>query len=570
MNCSILARRAAIAAACLGASAAVGVTPALATTVPGANIYGSGSSLQKAAQLGGAGAGLPNAYTGLGATWTAQAVTSQATLSGGPFTSTYTPTQSGAGLAEFGNAADTADCVGSVTGVLDNTCDSNATVKGLMLDSYIATDDPPTGTAGGDLNEAQIASGSEEATVPIYQAPVSLALSLPTGVTLGKSAEVKLTTADVEAIYDGSVPANAGYPANSWGALLTQADGGSATDTPITAITSGTPTLNEFLDTGTSAGTCQDSEDGGYTCLNVEVRNGSSGTTYSLQGFLYETGDANYPLANVGDGENWPGGLTYDDGTAAHPNPFTGLADPNGANAKGSTLVKNTEEIPGSIGYANEADAVLDVATTSNPVANSFYYQINPSATSKWTSVSTYNGSASHQIIEAEVQNNEGSSPAKFAEPGAVSYVTPTADTVAANVYDGASINDTGTYSLGQTKVGDWAFVAGTYGSSFGGTIASDPVVNGHGGAAVDYPIIASTYDVGWKQYDTTTLQGSGNYNSLANASAIGATAKSYLVWLAGSHGQASVAASKIGIQKVPTAIDTQGKAQAALVDSIS
>jgi hypothetical protein len=390
---------------------------------------------------------------------------------------------------------------------------------------------------------------------------------------------VKIRTAVLQEIYDpsgtpgvdnvplttqpasGSTPTIT-YPQGSWGALLLQ--------TGLKYETT-TATNVQFNDTGspTTNGETQCGGTGGFQCINLEVRNGTSGTTYATHGFLYLAGDPNYPLSSVSDAESWP--LTVDDGSG----------DSYGANSGSSTLVKNTLADPGSIGYVNLADAVLDEATGSAPVTNSFFIATSyPGST--WSSTSTFSegtlnggtGAATpaHQIVYAEVQDNDGAAAKSitYTYPGIANYSDAPLITVTANLYTGTAIDQTGSYTLDQGSsagVGDWDVQSTPWGESFGGSIAGDPSIVQDGGGA-HYGIVAATYDAGWEQYDTSLLNAAGAYNG--NGLEEGATASSYLAYLAkSSGGQSALAGADVGYAKLPTPIDTEAEAQAALVDSV-
>jgi hypothetical protein len=487
-----LARRVAVLAASFGATAAVGSAPALAA-VPGENVFGSGSSLQKLAQV--------NIWT---TTWF-KTPADHSTLSNNP-KATYTATSSGAGLAEFGNT----------TGVLDPTQDAtadNGSTNGYgkpVLDAYVGSDDPPTGpvtTAGTNLADASLAATGhatakiDELTVPVGQAPVAILISLPKGITAGSGSQVRLANKLLQEVYDANVPASAHYAAKTWGALLE--------DSGWTRVT-GTPGANQFKDAGGSTG--------GTQAITLQVRSSASGTTYTLKGFLNLSGDPHYPSRFVNDNDQWP------------------VATVNTGNTGGSQEVADTTAHPGSIGYANLADAA----------------SASPAYTH--TVVTTTTG-GSHQIAYAILQAN-------YRGTGTV-YADPEAGTGTANVYTGNNININGGNA---TFVGHWRVPLS--GSTFiptgtwAGTQASDPDVYDHsllnGHKTAYYPIVAVTYDLAWTDYDEAASNLVSKYGgSTAQATAAGNTANSLITYIVNpSTGQTDLINGHFYYAKLPSKID--------------
>jgi hypothetical protein len=574
MQPRLLSKRSASFGTCALACAVVGAAPATATVnVDGANIFATGSTLQARAQDGSFGSPFP----GLNSLWHGNPATDQQWTNGSTTyaldndpSATYTPTSSANGLAEFGNASSPTCRPGSPA--LTNTCDTSSPNE---LDAWIGTDDPPT---AANLANAFAASGgatrgSEEVTVPIAQAPVALLVSLPAGVTVGPRGRLNLSNAFVQHIYDNSVPARsqaqsgvdvaASYPANSWGALLL------AAGLRVIAAT-GTPTAAQFTDTGLP---CPASGFGSGGCSQIirEVRDGGSGTTYALQGFLSLSGDTRY--TTFSDNEAlWPGvsvsqggdGSTTDGCPVGGRNtpkcPTSPTTDPyeNGHNKDTATgnwtvyyLVRNTIADPGTIGYAGIADAVISGFG-------------RPFVTTGVQSTRLDN-SALHQVVLAEVQSNYAGGTANrpaFAAPG---NVLPRGGNVSvtANAYDGSSLLVNGTYKLANNPaqgVGDWFDQPTTDGNSFGGTLADDPNVADHGGTTADYPIVAATFDVAWAHYGAAGLAGTPGYNSSAGAAAAGWSAISYLAFETGATGQNTISTAGLGYQQLPAPIDADAQ----------
>jgi len=493
MSSSSLPKRAAILAACIGATAAVGASPAFAA-VPGENIFGSGSSLQKIAQQ--------NVWT---PTWHSTAA-DHSQLSNNP-TATYTSSSSGGGLAEWGNT----------TGALDLTQDPtahNGATNGYgraVLDAYVGTDDPPTSANLADATTAATGKATtkvNEITVPVAQAPVAMLLSLPKGITAGAGSKVSLTNALLQEIWNAAVPKSTDYATKTWGALLE--------DAGFKKVT-GTPVAGQFKDAGGATG--------GGQAITLQVRSTASGTSYNFKGFLQLSGDTLYNTF-VNDNDSWPVATVNTDG---------GIA-----NSGGSQEVSNTTATPGSVGYANLADAAAGT----------------PPYTVTLTSTAT---GGTHQIAYAQVQANKGGS-------GTV-YAGPAAGTGIANVYTGNNINVNG---ANPAFVGHWTVpLSGTTlvpTGTWGGTLPSDPDVYDHsltgGHKTAYYPIVAGTYDLGWTDYDEASSNLVADFGgTAADATAAGNTALSFLTYVvAPTKGQADLTKAAKYYAILPSKIDGYGQ----------
>ncbi len=496
-----LPRRVAMFAAAFGITAIAGTAPAFAAAA-GENIFGSGSSLQKVAQNS---IWIPK--------WEATPG-DHSTLSNNP-TVTYFSSSSGHGLDEFGNN----------TGALDLTQDTNADSAATngygvpVLDAYVGTDDPPGGpvsTPGSQLADAsQAATGGaataiDEITVPVAQAPVAVLLSIPTGITIGSGTKINLTNSLLQHIWSNNVPAAGGYGNFTWGALLSGAG--------LTKVAA-SPGVDQFTDNGGATG--------GSQRFTLQVRSSASGTSYTFKGFLNISGDAKYPSSFVTDDDKWP------------------VTTRNTGNTGGSQLVADTTAQPGSVGYANLADA----ATASPGYTNE---------------VQTVTNGGSHQILYAQVQSNEGGSPVQFASPQGSTVGS-------ANVYIGNNIDINGATP---TRVGHWTVPLS--GSTFvptgtwGGTLADDPDVYDHdvtGGVKTDfYPIVAATYDLGWTSYTDAGSNVVGDFGgTVAKARAAGTTARSYLYYLT-KQGQTDLSTARLYYAPLPQKIDTYAVAAALKV----
>jgi ABC-type phosphate transport system substrate-binding protein len=426
-------RRFAALVASVGSTAAVAAlssaTPALAVTCasPG---YASGSSLQNTAQT--------SVWLTAGG-WEAHTKCAPAAKI------TYTKTSSGEGLNEFGNNTGTLEpkedptAFGSATGIKD--------VEGQVLDDYVGTDDAPTTEQLGEAWAAAGAKALAEITIPVAQAPVAVILSLPVGCKVEAGSEVDVNNATLGQIWEGTNPKNGsdpggieaqgGYTAATWGAFLTQLG--------YTKITTGTPTAGQFLDTGGCSQT-----------IKAQVRSSESGTSFAFKNYLKQVNRT--PWATyANDFVSWPTTEVFQE-------------DGGTKNKSGGNLAANTATNPASIGYANTADAAGNGAFTAKATET------------------TFGGSAEHQILWAQIQNNGTST-------SGASYEDP--------LLPATSIANCETSKLIHA---DQAFPY-SYTDSWFGVVATDPNIASEA-EPTDYPICALTFDLVWHHYSNTKLYG--------------------------------------------------------------
>lgn len=422
MKIGPLSRCAGLVAACVSA-AGFSATPASAlTSKPGVDMFASGPADQSALLNG---AGLKNNFgsnwPGLLPTWTANPTTDQRYVTSGTFQLTgdpgitYTATSDQAALNEFGSSP----------GGQDPTEDPVAGGQSpSLLDGFISTDEAPSNSQRA---WAQI-GGNDEASVPVAQAPIALIFSLPAGITFGSGNTLSLINnapgdadSTVQAIFDGKVGPSDGYPANTWGALLTRAG--------LTAITGGPQPFGRFLDHGSAS-----AHTGGYQPLELEVRRGDAPETAAVQDFLADSGDQNMTGATDAE-QNWPSDANDGAGSNGYP------AGPFGANVSGATEVENTLATPGTIGYVAAADAVFTVP-------DDIFYPA-PQST-------TYNGTAPHDFLFAAVQSDEGSTIRHYANPAQVQQNSSGSLEVVPNLYTEAvdSVTDGCQQPYSLTQVG--------------------------------------------------------------------------------------------------------------------
>jgi hypothetical protein len=510
-----------------GVAAGFSSDPALAVTdKPGVSIFASGPADQ-GVLLNGSGLrnGFGSNWMGLLPTWTANPAADQRYSTTGVFQLTgdpritYTPTSTYAALNEFGSSP----------GKVDPSEDPVAGAKSPpVLDGFISTDEVPQNP---QRTWAQTAA-YDEIPLPVAQTPVAVIFSLPSGLTLGAPATLSLInngSADalstLQAIFDGNVGPSHGYPANTWGALLTRAG--------LSRIMRGTPTQWSFIDLGSES-----THTGGYQPLELEVRKGDAPETDAIQSFLAMSGDQN--MSSPGDAEqNWPSYANDGAGGNGYP------AGPFGANVDGATLVKNTLATPGTIGYAVFADAVYAVP------ADPFYSA--PQNT-------TYNGSPQHQYLFAAVQSDEGSPGARhYADPGSVDVNDSGALEAVPNLYAGSTTSVVGDcqirYALSQTeRVGSMCLTFDQQGDEWEGSL-SDPAVYQHSAnpnapSANVYPIVELAYNTAWTIYGVL----GDLYVSKTNATDTGNTVLGYLEWVTKpTGGQAAITSSKVGWEQLPS-----------------
>ncbi|HEY7953506.1 MAG TPA: hypothetical protein VID70_11030 [Solirubrobacteraceae bacterium] len=445
-------RRFAALAACVGSTAALAVLgsagPALATVPCRTGGFASGSSFQGTAQ---------QTVWLLGTSWGTH---SSCTVAPTSSTITYTKSASGPGLEEFGNG----------TGVLDATQDPVAFTSGSetkdaagqVLDWFTGSDDAPTPF---ELGEARVASGAKnpaEITIPVAQAPVSVLLSLPLSCKIVSGSAVDINTTTVPQIWEGSNPpsgsdpggihAQGGYAIATWGALLTQLG--------YTKITSGTPEAGQFLDEGGATG-CEQT-------IKPQVRQLASGTSFAFKSYLSQV-DRPLWAGYANDNVTWPSSAVV------QSDPKTPPAEGSQNNDSGGHLSQDTADTPGSIGYANTADA-----------ANAGNGGFTNAATSSTFGVG---GSTSpHQILYAEVQNNG---------------FNPVGATYADSLLPASSIANCESTKLLPSDTG----FPYSYTDSWFGLLVSDPNISADAGST-DYPICAITYDLVWHHYSNGNLFG--------------------------------------------------------------
>lgn len=407
----------------------------------------------------------------------------------------YDKTSSEFGLSEFGN----------VTGKLEPKWDEapNGTAPAGVLDGWVGSDDAPTAGQIGNASRATPAASPIELTIPVAQAPVAVLLSLPstcelTPTVVGKPIRVEIENEVLNELWEGKFA--------KWSEFL-----------PKVVLANST----------VPASGCE-------VAITREVRSVGSGTTYAFKNYLAQIDPTEWaPFAT--DYVSWP---------ASFETSFAGKENKSGGN-----LSEHVAENPGSIGYANTADAatVYGCLTTGCTAGKLGF---NGEATS------TTDGTAgAHQILWAKVQNN------------GVSTV-------------GAGYAGPQTSKAGATKASEFVGNCATgkitpseYGAphspedSWNGVLASDP------NATADlsgnfYPICALTYTLAWKHYKETNLQ--SFYNNAGEGTTfetIENTAKNYLTYVtSAAAGEGQAAIQSFFYQELPAAIQVKAASAAAAI----
>jgi hypothetical protein len=438
---------------------------------------------------------------------------------GGPPKILYTGTSSGQGLGEFGNSDGILNAAQDPKNIEKGTIETKGKLK---LDLYVGTDDPPN---LGNLNEASAASGDknhnfEEITIPVAQAPVASLISLPATCIIPGKSELKLSGKLLSEMWRGPAGTNAEgekvqtekekeesfdpgairetkapapiYAKATWGALLV-ADGYEAASTGVGSEVEKAETAE--AEAGTAAekfekGAAQitvghfwDKSEGCKTAFTLKVRSTFSGTSYAFKNYLslmtadlYKNKTGHFDTEDiwtsyVSDGPSWISEVSTNGKSKEKEN----------NNEKGSQLAEATESAPGSVGYANTADAAL-LAAPKTPFT-------------KEATVTEAEKSAPHQILYALMQTNVGktteekeaakySDPVKSSEAGKETGSCQTAELVGTDRNTPYSVKD-----------------------SWYGITSSDPnIAEDAPGTPGAYPICALTYDLAWHHNNVPNL----------------------------------------------------------------
>ncbi len=478
--------------ACAGAAVAgslVGSSSALAGTLTCSNNWASGSSFQGTAQLN---VWIPDypTYTNCSSSITLH----------------YDKTSSGNGLAEFGN----------ITHVLEPSNDNEPTEGAHapvgVLDGFTGTDDPPNAGELGNAEHAAFEATPVELTIPVTQSAVAVILSLPSKCKITSSpGRVSIQNLSLDKLWLGTVPAGgsdsqkggAAYPENTWGAFFA-------------LVGLATFENQEIGSTG-----CEDP-------ITLEARSTNSGTSYAFKSYLGQVDNTSWHGYET-DASVWP--ATVSRSFAGHNN------------ASGGNLATHTAENPGSIGYANVADAANIYGCITSCTAGDVGFGPEAKETTDGTS-------EEHQILWARMQNNGNVLTGE-------GYTGPSTGTGTAAVANCATEKITPSELGAPYSVTD----------SWNGVLASDPDAAGDL-AGNFYPICALTYDLAWKHYNAPNL--SAYYNNSGQSTTdegIESTVKDYLTYVTSSaSGEGQSAIQSNFYQKLPSAILTKAQNAAAYI----
>jgi ABC-type phosphate transport system substrate-binding protein len=207
--------------------------------------------------------------------------------------------------------------------------------------------------------------------------------------------------------------------------------------------------------------------------ITLEARSTDSGTSFAFKSYLYSADD--YLFYNTTSKKYSTNNVWFGYRSDAPSWPVAVKAE----SAKGSDLAKKVAKTPGSIGYANTADAI-----TSGTFSNA-------------ATATEFETSKKHQIVYALLQDNESVVTKAEAES-----VSPPPTTYADPVVEGTKIGNCPTdKALGTAKKTPYSYT-----DSWSGVSTSDPNVGTEDTSGVYYPICALTYDLVWKHYNVPNL----------------------------------------------------------------
>ncbi len=413
----------------------------------------------------------------------------------------YDKTSSEFGLGEFGN----------LTGKLELKDDESVTEGGTapagVLDGWVGSDDAPTAGQIGDASRAAPAASPIEITVPVAQAPVAVLLSLPHGceleaVTVGKPIRVSIENVVLDELWQGKFA--------KWNEFLAKV-----------VLTNATYT----------AANCEQG-------ITQEVRSVGSGTSYAFKNYLAQVDPTEWDEYAT-DYPFWP--------SATATTTFNGKPNKSGGN-----LAQHTAENPGSVGYANTADAATLFKCLSAAGCEAGKVAFTGEALK-----TTDGGSEEHQILWAKIQNNGVStSGAGYAGP----QNSPTGATLATEFSGNCATEKITPSEYGAPHSPE---------DSWNGVLASDP------NATADlsgnfYPICALTYDLAWKHYKEEKLK--EHYNNVTESTTfetIEATVKNYLGYVtstAAGEGQAAI--QSFFYQKLPAGVQVKAASAVAAISA--
>lgn len=454
---------------------------------------------------------------------------------------------------------------------------AGAGVAGECLDFFIGSDLPPTTaqltnatTASGGKSNKNAGEAGHRATVviPVAQGPVAAMLSLPAGCKVETKSRINLTNEAFQQLWagKGAIKAQGGYPAGTWGAFLTQLgytkvgnEGELSADPSFTEV-SFEESLARSLDIGEQSYTVHTKaeieqneppekvklptqivdvkSEGCNQQIKANVRSFDSGTSYATKAYFNQIEPAVW-AGFLSEAAQWP-----EEGWVVRENLSTSGNEAI-KNESGSQLAENAAATPGSVGYADTADAAKGGGSTSRVTLSQ-----RPSPETATLSEVVQNGlaengtthlveevfevkrepvqSIKHEILYAALQNN-GVKPKGEAGTGPT-FAFPLIEdgTNRANCETGKLISgDNGT---GGTKV------PAHWNESWNGVLASDPNSAGTVGpsGAEVYPVCALTYDITWHHFRNEKLYGDPFPGPIGLSGQMASVAKDYFEYVSG------------------------------------
>ena len=497
----------------------------------------------------------------------------------------YTPTSSGEGLQVFGMGNEDGE------GGDQLLADEDPTVKGLegrkepcgpldigppasCLDLFVGTDDPPTTAqlenattaSGGKSDEHEPADGLRHrgaVVVPVAQAPIVVMLSLPAGCQIAEHSELDLTNVALGQLWEGEkapsgedpggIQSQGGYPADTWGALLTQlgyAKVGSegevearhAEGEPAFAETAVHATLTRYRQGAEEEVETQSLEElekgeskkvkipnqekvtltGGGCGQEIlpQVNSSESGTSYAFKGYLNQIDPTVWsPFWN--DRATWP-----EEGAVARADTSTSGKEVV-KNTTVAQLAENTAANPGSVGYADLEDArhlflgeFYDTAGTKNFASPSGDTVQEVREEGVWNKA--------EEKVKIKVLQARPPESLPHQEVAAAVQTTGTATPTSSDEYAGPQENG-GDYfancQISRLVPADENYPR-HWTLSWNGVLVSDPDMSSYAPDA--YPLCALTYDVAWHHDRNVKLYGNSATVPTALAVGMGETAHSF------------------------------------------
>ena len=505
---------------------------------------------------------------------------------------TYTATSDGSGLEVFGTTTEKlAPRKDALIAKLEEEHDGcgPVDVENECLDLFVASADAPTtaelkyGTtaSGGRSNSLGEERGHRGLVViPIAQGPIAAMLSLPAGCKIQKGSKLDLNNVTLGQIFEakrapgsgdpGGVGAQNGYVADTWGALLSQlgyARVANESELSSGKFTEGTPeeTLTRYKagsEEEVKTATREEVEKGesetvkvanqakvnvkGSGCtqaITAQVPASESGTAYAFKAYLNQVNKTVWEPF-VTDAITWPelSAMTEQNPTTSEKPNSKGELELK--NETDDAIAENTSANPGSIGFADTADAALQGAFGEAAIPKSLgtgeleevvEEEVENKAGTGKVKIKTLEKvkakSISHQILWAQAQNT-----GTKAAPNSSEYVNP---------LQAGEAHTTNCETNLILPVDE--YFPKHWNRSWFGTLVSDPDITSHAGIPVTaYPLCALTYDVAWHHYRNGNLYGheggaGGNPTELAEEMA--KTAKDYFEYVLGQ-GQEDLASS--------------------------